>query len=87
MVAFNVYIEIQEPLYEQLMGANPRLFALLQRNYGWVCPMVGEIVQWWVGLSNYGWDCPIMGGIVQWWVGWSRWSKPGTGQELLLVSM
>ena len=67
MVAFNIYIGIQEPLYEQLLGANPRLFALVQRNYRW--------------------DCPIMGGIVQWWVGWSRWSKPGTGQELLLVSM
>ena len=54
MVAFNIYIKIQEPLYEQLMGANPRLFALLQRNYGWDCPMVGGIVQV-VKTRNYYW--------------------------------
>ena len=45
MVDFNIYIKIQEPLYKQLIGANPRLFALLQRNYGWDCPIVGGIVQ------------------------------------------
>ena len=67
MVAFNIYIELQEPLYEQLMGANPRLFALVQRNYRWDCPIMGRIFQWWLGLSNYGWDCPMMGGIVGLW--------------------
>ena len=51
MVAFNIYIEIQEPLYEQLMGANPRLFALLQRNYGWDCPGGQEQGQ----CRNYHW--------------------------------